>query len=238
MPLSMEYYLVLINLLEPWTSGRTSPLPHDTRFSSGHTLPEVATLARARLETLIRLYYLRHSFESLDVILIMYLLLMGSIAVRIVGPAPASSSPPPSSHESHPSPAPSSSSPSTTTASSTPGPPSTTVNSNPLASTFLLCAKGLHDQGRNHYTGALMFDMLASLVDPANAPLVSDLARIRAEFRGTEVKPEYVHMDWPVYRWVHPERVTMGRVLEGMEGLGFGEGEEDEEAGDGEEEED
>ena len=183
----MEYCLVLINLFEPWMSGPDA----DRLVSDGLTVREIGTRARARLETLIRLYYLRHSFEALDIMLIMFLLLLGSMSVRVL-------------------------------ASSEDGPP------NRDASTFLLCAKGLHDQGQNQYLGSLMFSMLAGLVDPQNGALLSDLARIRAEFQGTEVKPEYVHMEWPVYRWVHPESQSMGKLLEAVDELsivGDGDGE-------------
>jgi len=197
----MEYCLVLISLFEPWANG-----PDANRRVNGHTIHEVGTLARARLETLIRLYYLRHSFDSLDVMLIMFLLLLGSISMRVL-----------TSRQDHEI---------STTVSAEHGHPSQSPRRD--ASTFLLCAKGLHDQGQNQYLGSLMFNMLSGLVDPANEALVSDLAKIKAEFTGTEVKPEYVHMDWPVYTWVHPENQSMGRLLEAVEGLSVDEGDEDE----------
>jgi hypothetical protein len=187
----MEYCLVLINLFEPWMAGPDSAIEVD---DEGRTIRQIGTLARARLETLIRLYYLRHSFDALDVVLIMFLLLLGSISVRVLALGDAAD---------------------TGTGSGT----GSGQGQGRDASTFLLCAKGLHDQGRNQYLGTLMFNMLSGLVDPKNEALVGDLARIRAEFKGTEVRTEYVHMDWPVYRWVHPENESMGRLLEGVDAL-------------------
>jgi hypothetical protein len=186
----MEYCLVLINLFEPWMSGPDADLTVD---SDGVTICDVCTRARARLETLIRLYYLRHSFDSLDVMLIMFLMLLGSISVRVLAPGAGGGDG--TQHD---------------------------------ASTFLLCAKGLHDQGQNQYLGSLMFNMLSGLVDPNNQALVSDLSRIKAEFCGTEVKPEYVHMEWPVYSWIDADNQEFGRLLEGVDDLSIG----DDESGD------
>jgi hypothetical protein len=67
-----------------------------------------------------------------------------------------------------------------------------------------------------------MFNMLSGLVDPNNQALVSDLSRIKAEFCGTEVKPEYVHMEWPVYSWIDAENQEFGRLLEGVDDLSIG----------------
>jgi hypothetical protein len=188
----MEYCLVLINLFEPWMSGPDADITVDSDgpdSDGGPTIRDVGARARARLETLIRLYYLRHSFDSLDVMLIMYLLLLGSISVRVLAPGAGGD-----------------------------GGDGTQRD----ASTFLLCAKGLHDQGQNQYLGSLMFNMLSGLVDPKNQALVSDLSRIKAEFCGTEVKPEYVHMEWPVYSWIDAENQEFGRLLEGVDDLSIG----------------
>jgi hypothetical protein len=55
-----------------------------TNHSSSNPGPEETTFtARARLETFIRLDYLRHGFTSVDIILCIYLLL-GSISLRAI----------------------------------------------------------------------------------------------------------------------------------------------------------
>lgn len=194
----MEYNLVLINLFEPWMSGPDADLVLD---GGNHTIRDVGTQGRARLESLVRLYYLRHSFKALDIMLIMYLLLLGSISVRVLAPGGGGGG---------------------GGGAAVAGGGDGTQRD---ASTFLLCAKGLHDQGQNQYLGSLMFNMLSGLVDPTNQALVSDLSRIKAEFCGTEVKPEYVHMEWPVYSWIDSENPEMGRLLVGMDDLSVEDGE-------------
>ncbi|KAL1842456.1 hypothetical protein VTJ49DRAFT_5193 [Mycothermus thermophilus] len=154
----MEYYLTLIELFEPWARG---PDATTVAAFNGRTIADIATSARARMETLIRLYYLRHSFDALDAMLIMFLLLLGSITVHVLGDSDSSNS----SHGE------------TTTTTTTEeeednasgggkkSPPSKASTSrNRDASTLLLCAKGLADQGNNLYLGTLMFNVLSKLV--------------------------------------------------------------------------
>ena len=196
----MQYYLVVINLFEPWATTNTTttkPLSnHDSdnpRRDDDLTPAQIGTRAAARLETLIRLYYLRHSFDALDVLNNIFLIVLGSISVRVLAQQTGS-------------------------------------KQQNDASTFLLCAKGLHDQGRNFYLAAMMFEMLAGLVDPKNEALLDDLAKIRGEFAGVEVKPERVHMEWSVSRWMHSEGAAAGRLLGEVDELGDeADGEEDEE---------
>ncbi|KAK3898034.1 nitrogen assimilation transcription factor nirA [Staphylotrichum tortipilum] len=200
--LHMEYHLIIINLFDPWISshqdGSANPTQADTLTAGSPSIRELGTLARARLETLIRLYYLRHSFDATDVMLILFLLMLGSISVRVLDSPTVSS----------------------TTSDST---SNTSTRQEGDASTFLLCAKGLHDQGRNHYIGALMFETLVGLVRPGNGVLRGGLARVRAEFEGIQVREEYTHMEWPVERWILGAKGRgEGRVVE--EGSGDEEG--------------
>lgn len=254
---------MLINLFEPWMDGPDADSPVGVSTTSPHepepepgpnsgshpTIRDIGTRARARLETLIRVYYLRHSFDALDVMLIMFLLLLGSISMRVLTSPPPPPPPPPplpSTSSSPPSPSP----PSPPSPSTTATPPNEPTNPAPQtqthnrdASTFLLCAKGLHDQGRSQYLGTLMFDVLARLVEnlsissggggsssssisgggggaaaDASEALRAGLERVAGEFRGVEVKREYVHMEWPVYRWVDEEGRGLGVLLgEGVE---------------------
>ncbi|KAH6621622.1 hypothetical protein B0J18DRAFT_432974 [Chaetomium sp. MPI-SDFR-AT-0129] len=157
----MEYCLVLINLFEPWMAGPEAD--HVVNTETKTTVRDIGTRSRARLETLIRLYYLRHSFDALDVMLIMFLLLLGSITARVLVAPPAEDETEPTQTETPDS--------NPTTSSSTITSPLPTPDTTPPppqvrdASTFLLCAKGLHDQGQNQYLGSLMFNMLSGLVD-------------------------------------------------------------------------
>lgn len=224
----MEYYLTIIELFEPWTKGLKATI---VTTLDGRRVADISTVARARLETLIRLYYLRHSFDSLDSVLIMFLLLMGSITVHVLADSVPSGGKE-TKYDTRPSFA-GTRSPNHSEAD--------TMNRKRDASTLLLCAKGLADQGQNLYLSTLMFNVLTGLVaskmvcreqrisETTNSAgtdigdsggglpssLMNDLECIRIEAgRTPEVRKEYIHMDWPVYTWVHPENERFGRLLE------------------------
>jgi hypothetical protein len=87
--------------------------------------------AKIRLETLIRLYYLRHGFKWHDPNLVQYLTLLGGAAlnnIRTLGKQPATST--------------------------------STADLTALRSTLLLCLKGLHDQGKNFYLSRVVLRLL------------------------------------------------------------------------------
>ncbi|KAI8966706.1 hypothetical protein F5Y11DRAFT_307617 [Daldinia sp. FL1419] len=122
----MEYYGTIITLV---------------RFlaSSGYELDltwhNIITHAEVRLETLLRLYYLRHSFESYDPLLMHWLMFLGDTTLQKIDksgialpPAIAALSPP--------------------------------VNVESLRSTLILCAKGLYDQGHNYHIAVLVYRLL------------------------------------------------------------------------------
>ena len=72
MVFSMEYHYLMINLLEPIVSGR-----HATAVMvDDQTAQEALSLSLLYLETVVRLYYLRHSFESHDPFLVQVLVLL------------------------------------------------------------------------------------------------------------------------------------------------------------------
>ncbi|KAL2148920.1 hypothetical protein VTH82DRAFT_1606 [Thermothelomyces myriococcoides] len=230
----MEYCLVLINLFEPWMSGPDAdtavPIDSDNEEKwkeyqeRGTTVREIGMRARARLETLVRLYYLRHSFDALDVILVMFLLLLGSISARTLTPPPNrgqererrqqgrrllgdSGGHAACEEEEEKEKEQEQSQKDEEKARDRGEQNEDEEDRSRAASTFLLCAKGLRDQARNQYLGTLMFAALTALADPADAAVTGALARIRAESPGSaadDVRPEHVHMDWPVYPWIDP----------------------------------
>ncbi|OTB20707.1 hypothetical protein K445DRAFT_372281 [Daldinia sp. EC12] len=122
----MEYYGNIITLV---------------RFlaQSGYTLDltwhNIITHAEVRLETLLRLYYLRHSFEAYDPLLMHWLMFLGDTTLRkidesgtIMPPAIAALAPP--------------------------------ADVESLRSTLILCAKGLYDQGHNYHIAVLVYRLL------------------------------------------------------------------------------
>lgn len=104
---------------------------------SGYTLDltwqNIITHAEVRLETLVRLYYLRHSFEAYDPLLMHWLMFLGDAILQKLdgtGGTP------------------------TTAMAMTP------TNFESLRSTLILCAKGLYDQKRNYHIAAIVFRLL------------------------------------------------------------------------------
>ncbi|WAO94306.1 Hypothetical protein NCS54_01188400 [Fusarium falciforme] len=79
--LHMHVYNLMMNLFEPSVGsdyGRNilSPSPEEIVISS-----------RACMESVVRLYYTRHSFEHLDTIMVTYLLFVGFNALKMLGMA-------------------------------------------------------------------------------------------------------------------------------------------------------
>ncbi|KAI0887566.1 uncharacterized protein GGS22DRAFT_186400 [Annulohypoxylon maeteangense] len=120
----IEYYGTMITLVRLLAQCGT---PLDLTWQN------VITHAEVRLETLLRLYYLRHSFESYDPLLMHWLMFLGdSILLKLDSPQAILQIP-----SYHPRPNPES-----------------------LRSTLILCAKGLYDQSRNFHIAVLLYRLL------------------------------------------------------------------------------
>ena len=88
----MEYYSALYNLFNSFLDPATCPraaLPFDSAAGPATTTSAtgVASLAILRMETLIRLYYLRHSFAFPDCFLICHLSLLTRATVESISNA-------------------------------------------------------------------------------------------------------------------------------------------------------
>ena len=59
------------------TNGTASSVPH-----IDVTPQDIISRAKIRLETLVRLYYLRHSFESCDTFMVYFLMLLGNLTLE------------------------------------------------------------------------------------------------------------------------------------------------------------
>jgi hypothetical protein len=76
----MIYHGILIGILEPLTAVESSNLrtsPNDHAMVMGSTPREIVTNSTACLETILRLYYLRHGFGTYDLVLCQFLMLVG-----------------------------------------------------------------------------------------------------------------------------------------------------------------
>ena len=126
---SCEYYSMLMTLFKTQvsaTDGSSDPLTTYQR----NTAQAVITQSTIQLESILRIYYLRHSFEAYDPMLIISLAhLANSILGSIEKLEQDSNSVPSETSES-------------------------------LLSTMILCFKGLHDQSKNAYIASLMLAVM------------------------------------------------------------------------------
>ncbi|UPK93777.1 hypothetical protein LCI18_004712 [Fusarium solani-melongenae] len=79
--LYMHVYNLMMNLFEPLLGsdyGRNIPYPSPK---------EIVISSRACMESIVRLYYTRHSFEHLDTVMVTYLLFVGFNALKMLGTA-------------------------------------------------------------------------------------------------------------------------------------------------------
>ncbi|KAI0180537.1 hypothetical protein GGR52DRAFT_531750 [Hypoxylon sp. FL1284] len=121
----LEYYGVMIGLMR---------LPVESAANLAATWQGIIQYAEIRLETLLRLYYLRHSFECYDPLLMHWLVFLGDVVLKKLD---------------NPS-----GSPTTSSATTTP------LDLESLRSTLILCAKGLYDQSRNYHIAFIVYRLL------------------------------------------------------------------------------
>ena len=77
---SLEYCGVLIKLFQPYVIKPDAT--QSLAAAMGMTWQELIAQAKIRLETLLRLYYLRHSFEWYDPMLTYWLIFLGRLALE------------------------------------------------------------------------------------------------------------------------------------------------------------
>ncbi|KAI1465251.1 uncharacterized protein F4812DRAFT_440233 [Daldinia caldariorum] len=116
-------------------------------FTLDLTWHNIITHAEVRLETLLRLYYLRHSFEGYDPLIMHWLLFLGDATLQKIDK------------------------------SGMPVPPAIAALSPPadiesLRSTLILCAKGLYDQGHNYHIAVLVYRILRDRMKANDLDLV------------------------------------------------------------------
>lgn len=64
--------------------------------------------------------------------------------------------------------------------------------------TLIICAKGLHDQGRNFYLSHCVFRILRSKMAPADITLLENWAQIKDDEGAEPLMKEHVHPEYPV----------------------------------------
>ncbi|KAF6824617.1 C6 transcription factor [Colletotrichum musicola] len=168
--------------------------------ASKPALRREVTIVEAHFETLLRLYYLRHSFDIADSWLMYFLIYLGNKAcdqVKQSALAAAETS--------------SSSSPETN------GEQDVTAF-NASRSTLVLCAKGLHDVGRSIHIAAIVGRALRGRMRQADVDLLSTHANLKElEVQDRIIRTQSVLSDFAlpaIDTGADRERAVVGRWLE------------------------
>ncbi|KAI9163566.1 nitrate assimilation regulatory protein nira [Paramyrothecium foliicola] len=148
--------------------------------------PQLASdYSKICLETLVRLYYLRHGFNGSDALLTNFLILIAfqSITKLKTGiPPPLSSSS--SSDASMPG----------MTAS-----PFTALDLSDARAALILAEKGLEEQGRCYFFSQTVFHVVLNSMSPEDAQLVQHYANVPSEGPDERrMRAEHVHSDFPI----------------------------------------
>ncbi|KAI1865349.1 uncharacterized protein JN550_008397 [Neoarthrinium moseri] len=172
--LHIEYHGVLVSLYQMLEN---QPTAYATPSIPRNIARERSADAAIRFETLVRLYYLRHSFEHTDTFLTSILSFLANIMFQTLESTKRD-------------------------ASTEDGDEKTPVVDDDrrrnIRSTLILAAKGLHDQSRNAYVTGVIFHLVRSRLSP------EDLAALNAYVSPREVEavysrlPRTVRSQWPM----------------------------------------
>lgn len=105
---------------------------------------DITAQATAQLESLLRIYYLRHGFEAYDSMLLVHLVHLANVTLTRIALIERTPSLHESSHE----------------------------EIETLRSTLILCLKGLHDQSKNFYLSGVVFNVMKNRLSAENRDLV------------------------------------------------------------------
>lgn len=172
----MHYYSVLILLFQAVVAKLSSTA---TRANVPKELDPHHILADAknRMELLLRLYFLRHGFESFDIFMVHLLSYIGFLHLKELHVFTTSSD-----------------------SSTVKSIPEDVVQAR--TSMVVLAAKGLHDQGANCYLGEVVFGMLKDKMGPEIFRMVHGLLRTDGRAEDSEARKALiaVHLRsaWPV----------------------------------------
>jgi hypothetical protein len=133
----IEYYSTLITTIQAQSGPAPFPPPETTPGFAGRVDADIIVQAYTRIETLVRLYYIRHNCETYDALLIFCFLHLGNRTLEMLRSDSVSAKDLKSYH-----------------------------------STLMICAQGLHDQGRNSFLSSRLFFTLRDLMEPREKSLL------------------------------------------------------------------
>ncbi|KAH5549732.1 hypothetical protein HBI27_015420 [Parastagonospora nodorum] len=148
--LHCEFYGAIIMLFD----AQLSPLQNDGSPLTETQITiakEITAQATAQLESLLRIYYLRHGFEAYDSMLIVHLVHLANVTLTRI-----------TSIERNPD----------MNATST-------EEIETLRSTLILCLKGLHDQSKNFFLSGVVFDVMKNRLSAENRNLVGKFVALQ-----------------------------------------------------------
>jgi hypothetical protein len=144
-----------------------SPLSENQRSIS----QDITAQATAQLESLLRIYYLRHGFEAYDSMLLVHLVHLANVTLARLAQIERT----PELRDS------------------------SLDETETLRSTLILCLKGLHDQSKNFYLSGVVFDVMKNRLSQENRNLVGKFVTLanpdaedRAIDRSQRIISDYV----------------------------------------------
>jgi hypothetical protein len=154
--------------------AQLSPLENDGSPLSENQIgiaQRMTTQATAQLETLLRIYYLRHGFEAYDSMLLVHLVHLANVTLTRLAQIER-----------------------------VPELRETSIEEvETLRSTLILCLKGLHDQSKNFYLSGVVFDVMKNRLSAENRELVGKFVTLqdsdadqRAVDRSQKIISDYV----------------------------------------------
>ncbi|KEY72460.1 hypothetical protein S7711_05135 [Stachybotrys chartarum IBT 7711] len=177
--LHMQYFAVMMQLCDMPTSGNASPTAGAPQFGPVATSRSMLGKYKTSFETIIRLYYLRHGFETPDVLLTLFLSSLAFISIDRLKPysAMARDARPQSSLD---------------------------ALSNPIKeevwSTLILAQKGLAEQGQSYYLPQTVSHLVLCNLDEDLASLLRQYADGAVEDADARhVRAQHIEAQFPVY---------------------------------------
>jgi hypothetical protein len=134
--------------------AQLSPIQNDGSPLTDHQISiarDITAQATAQLESLLRIYYLRHGFEASDSMLLVHLVHLANVTLSRIALIERT----PSMHET------------------------SSEEIKNLYSTLTLCLKGLQDQSKNFYLSGVVFDVMKNRLSAGDRDLVGKFVTLQ-----------------------------------------------------------
>jgi len=156
---------------------REPPLSNSPQAALTHT--------KMCFETLTRLYYLRHGFETANIFFSHFLLVQSFASVAALNTQTS---------------------------------PSSTLSTDDVRATLFLAAKGLCDQGQNHYLAHTVYYAVESRMNPEDAELMWKFVHLRKEdSKARQLRAKHLQSQIPVdivKITEHPEDKSLSNLIQ------------------------